>query len=228
MNDAYSTATGPGDRFAKELRGFGPLGVVAIVVILASQTLAPLSAILVLLWVTLSRTPWAEIGYVRPRSWLVEATAGIALGVVLKFLLKIIVMPLLGADAINRTYHYIVGNPAAAISEILPLIIVGGFAEETVFRGYLFERFGKLIGKSIVAKSGTVLVTALFFASLHFYDQGFAGVEQAIFTGLVFGTVFSSTGRIWIVMCAHAAYDLTALAIIYWNLESEFAHLVFK
>ena len=47
-------------------------------------------------------------------------------------------------------------------------------------------------------------------------------------TGLVFGTIFSITGRIWMVMCAHAAFDLTAIAIIYWNLEAAVAHLVFK
>jgi hypothetical protein len=29
-------------------------------------------------------------------------------------------------------------------------------------------------------------------------------------------------------MFAHAAFDLTALAIIYWNLESKVAHLIFK
>jgi hypothetical protein len=42
------------------------------------------------------------------------------------------------------------------------------------------------------------------------------------------GTIFAITGRIWLVMCAHAAFDLTALAIIYWNLESKVAHFVFK
>jgi hypothetical protein len=29
-------------------------------------------------------------------------------------------------------------------------------------------------------------------------------------------------------MIAHAAFDLTALAIIYWNLEAAVAHLIFK
>ena len=29
-------------------------------------------------------------------------------------------------------------------------------------------------------------------------------------------------------MFAHAAFDLTALAVIYWNLESKVAHLIFK
>jgi len=53
-------------------------------------------------------------------------------------------------------------------------------------------------------------------------------VEQAAIVGLVFGTIFAVTGRIWMLMCAHAAFDLVALALIYWNLESEVAHLVFQ
>ena len=54
------------------------------------------------------------------------------------------------------------------------------------------------------------------------------GIEQAMITGLVFGTIFSITGRIWMVMCAHAAFDLAAVAIIYGNLETTVGHLVFK
>jgi membrane protease YdiL (CAAX protease family) len=42
----------------------------------------------------------------------------------------------------------------------------------------------------------------------------------------VFGVIVARTGRIWTVMCAHAAFDLTAVAIIYWNLEAGVAHLV--
>jgi hypothetical protein len=30
------------------------------------------------------------------------------------------------------------------------------------------------------------------------------------------------------VMFAHAAYDLAAVAMIYWDLESDVAHLIFK
>lgn len=48
-----------------------------------------------------------------------------------------------------------------------------------------------------------------------------------LLVGLVFGTIFAVTGRIWMLMCAHTAFDLTALGIIYWDLESDVAHLVF-
>lgn len=216
------------DRFADGLRGFGPVGIFAMLVIFAGQVVAPLSALLVLAWVKLSRTPWREIGYVRPQSWIGSLVVGIAVGVMLKFLLKMIVMPLLGADPINQAYHYLAGNPTAVAPLVLQMIITAGFGEETFFRGYMFERLGKLIGQSLSAKVVTVLVTSAIFASLHYFEQGLAGAQQATITGLVFGTIFAVTGRIWMLMCAHAAYDLTALAIIYWNLESAVAHFIFK
>ncbi len=216
------------DRFAVKLRGFGPLGILAILIIAAGQILTPLSAVLVLVWTRLSRTPWREIGYVRPKSWTGSLAIGITFGIALKFLMKVIVMPLLGADPMNQAYHYLAGNLAALPAAVWTMIVVAGFGEETVFRGYLFERLGKLFGRSLTARIVIVLLTAALFASLHYFDQGLAGAQQATITGLVFGTVFAITGRIWMLMCAHAAFDLTAVAMIYWNLESRVAHLIFK
>lgn len=199
-----------------------------MLIIVAGQLLAPLSAVLVLIWAKLSRTPWREIGYVRPRSWLGGLVIGVTLGIAFKFLMKAIVMPLLGAESLNQTYHYLVGNGAAALAVVPLMVVTGGFGEETFFRGYLFERFGKLIGYSPGAKALTVLITSVVFASLHYFDQGLAGAQQATITGLVFGTTFALTGRLWTLMCVHAAFDLTAVAMIYWGLESSVAHLVFK
>ena len=218
----------PQDRFAAELRGFGPLGVLAMLVIVAGQILAPLSAVLVLLWTALSRTPWREIGYVRPKSWMGGLAIGIAFGASFKFLMKTAVMPLLGANPTNQAYHFLVGNQAALPGIILMMIVVAGFGEETFFRGYMFERLGKLLGHSQAAKIATVVLTSAVFASLHYFDQGLAGAEQAVITGLVFGTVFAISGRLWMLMCAHAAFDLTAVAIIYLNLESSVAHLIIR
>jgi len=92
----------------------------------------------------------------------------------------------------------------------------------------MFERFRKLFGSSAHATIFIALVTSLLFALAHYADQGLPGVEQAMITGLVFGTIFAVTGRIFTLMIAHAAFDLTAVAIIYWNVESAMAHLIFK
>ena len=223
------TAGCSSNRFAARLRGFGPLGILAILVILAGNSVfVPLSAVLVLVWAHWSRTPWREIGYVRPRSWIGSLAVGIVFGSALKFLMKMIVMPLLGADPINQAFHYLAGNRAAIPGALFALIVGAGFGEETLFRGYMFERFGKLFGSSAGAKTAIVLLTAGWFGLAHYPLQGLAGVEQATIVGLVFGAIFAITGRIWMLICAHAAFDLTAYAMIYWNLEAEVAHLVFK
>ncbi len=216
------------DPVVEGLRGFGPLGILAILVILAGNAIVvPLSAILVLVWVRLTRTPWREIGYVRPRSWVSTVAVGLVFGVAFKLVMKAIVMPLLGADPINQAFHYLVGN-TAALPTMLYLVIVGaGFGEETVFRGFLFERLGQLFGPGVWAKVSIVLITSALFGVVHYPFQGLAGVQQATIVGLVFGTIFAMTGRIWMLMVAHAAFDLTAVAIIYWDLEATVARAVF-
>lgn len=103
-----------GERFAAALRGFGPVGIAAALLILLSgnvfvgNVVVPLGAVLVLLWARCSRTSWHEIGYVR-QSWIGGLVIGIVLGVVLKFLMKAVVMPLLSADPINHAYHHLAG-----------------------------------------------------------------------------------------------------------------------
>ena len=185
-------------------------------------------AIVVLVWAWWSRTPWRELGFVRPPSWIRSVVLGLFYGAVFKLLMKSIVMPLFGAPAINPAYHFLVGNTAALPGMLAAVIIGAGFAEETVFRGYMFERLGKLFRPGLAAKVAIVLVSSALFALAHYPDQGVPGAEQAAITGLVFGAVFARTHRIWMPMIMHAAFDVTAVAIIYWGLEPEVAHLVFR
>jgi membrane protease YdiL (CAAX protease family) len=218
-----------GNAVAESMRGFGPLGIFAILVILAgNRVFIPLTAVLVLLWARLSRTPWREIGYVRPKSWTRTLTVGIVFGVAFKFLMKAIAMPLLGAPPINQAYHFLAGNTAALPRMLYAVILDAGFGEETVFRGWMFERLGKLFGRGGWAKTLIVLLTSVLFGLAHYANQRLPGVEQAIITGLVFGTMFAITSQIFMPMIAHAAFDLTALAMIYRNFESDVAHLIFK
>jgi len=215
------------------LRGFGPAGIIVILLILLSGTVflgniaVPVGAILVLIWVRLSHTPWEEIGYARPGSWIVTAAVGLAFGIAFKLVMKAIVMPLLGADPVNRAFHYLAGNRAMLPAAIWAML-VAGFGEETVFRCFFFERLGRLFGSSAAAKTAIVLLTSAGFGLAHYAQQGLAGVEQATIVGLVLGTIYARTKRIAMLMVVHAAFDLTALAIIYWDVETEVAHLVFR
>jgi membrane protease YdiL (CAAX protease family) len=217
------------DSLSAGLRGSGLLGILATLVILTvGPFFEPLAAMLVLLWAVRSRTPWRELGFVRPRSWPATLTVGITFGIVFKLVMKSIVMPLLHADPINPAYQYLVGNDAAIPGMLFATIIGAGFGEETVYRGFLFERFRTLFGSGPGAKTTMILLGAVLFGAMHYPVQRLAGAEQAVITGLVFGVIFAMTGRIWMLMVAHATFDLTALAIIYWNLETRVAHLLFK
>ena len=227
MSEAASPR--PDDSIAGRLRGFGPLGLLAIAAIVAVHLVSVLpAAILVLVWAWRSRTPWPELGYVRPRSFIGTAALGLFFGIAFKLLMKAIVMPLLGAPAVNAAYHYLAGNRGALPGILFAVIVGAGFAEETVFRGYFFERLGKLFGVGTGAKVAIVLLTTAWFGLAHYHDHGLAGVEQALVTGLAFGSVFAVSGRIWGLIFAHAAFDVTAVAIIYWDVESRVAHLVFR
>jgi len=214
---------------AERLRGFGPIGLFALLLILGGNlAVVPLSAVLVLIWTCLSQTPWQALGFVPPRSWARILTLGIPFGIAFKLGMKAIVMPLLGAPALNPRYHYLAGNTAALPWTLYAVIVGAGFGEETLFRGFFFERLRRIFGGGRLALVAIVGVTSALFALAHYRDQGVPGVEQAAVTGLVFGSIYAVTGQLWIPMVAHAAFDVTAVALIYWNWESTVAHWLFR
>ena len=175
----------------------------------------------------MSKTPLCRIGYVWPANWLRHFLAAIFLGFLFKLFTKAVVMPLLGAGPINLAYHYLAGNSALLPYAIWGMV-VAGFAEETVFRGFFFERLQRLFGQQAWTKPAIILITSLLFGLGHIPQQGLMGGVHALVFGLTFGSVYAFTGRLLPLMIAHAAYDLTALALIYWNLETAVAHFFFR
>lgn len=217
------------DRIAVALRGFGIVGIVAILIILGGNLLfVPLSGILVLVWAWISKTPWRDLGLVRPHSWLGTIALGVVFGVALKFAMKSIVMPLLGAPPVNGPFHFLAHNPAEIPWMLYVIIIGAGFGEEMIFRGWAFERFGKLLGRAWWARAIAVLITSAWFGQEHYGFQGVSGAQQATIVGLIFGSVFAVTRRLYLLMIAHAAFDLAAYAMIYWDFETAVAHFFFK
>src|SRR6478736_1373109 len=132
----------PDDGLAARLRGFGPVGVLATLAVLAAAAvLGSFKALPVLLWAWRSRTPWRDLGFVRPANWARTAVVAVILGVAFKLAMKSVVMPLLGAPPINPAYHYLAGNPAVLPLMLFHVFVGAAFGEEVVFRGFLFERW---------------------------------------------------------------------------------------
>jgi membrane protease YdiL (CAAX protease family) len=107
-------------------------------------------------------------------------------------------------------------------------VIGGGFGEEVFFRGFAFERLGKLLGTSPRARMLIVVLTTAWFAAMHIPEQGIYGAEQALITGATFGTLYGATGTLWLPVIAHAAFDVAAVALIYADLELALAQLFFR
>lgn len=218
-------------RIAAALRGFGPTGAIvfAAVIIAATFVETPVAALIVIVWALASRTRFRELGMVKPESWLAVIAGGVVAGIVLKLAMKAVLMPLLGAPAINTAFHDIQTAPAGRLAFLIGYVIIGaGFCEELVFRGYMFERFRAAGGDGWPMRVFTLLFCAAFFGALHFYPQGFYGALNAFFSGLITGTIFILNGRkLWFLVFMHAAYDLAAIAIIYFGLENAVAHSIF-
>ncbi len=215
--------------FRSRLGGFGPVGIAAFLVIAAiSLSLAPIGGLLIILWARLAHIPLKDLGFVRPRSWFGGFVFGVALGVTLKFAMKALVMPLFGAPPVNEVFHHLATDRTQAAIFAAYAIFGAGFGEELIFRGYLFERSARLFGRSALATVATLLVTSAIFAVLHF-KQGLPGIEKAAVVGFVLAATFVANGRrLWPVMVAHAAFDLTALAMILLNMELPVSKLVFR
>lgn len=215
------------NRVAEQLRCWNGLGAIVFLGVAASVVwvATPVAAAIVLVWVWGSRTPLKSVGLVRPKSWIGGLVIGVVIGLSEKLLMKALVLPLLGAPAVNSAYHFLAGNPKRAVIFGLLSIFEAGICEEIIFRGFLFERFGRLLGDSSAARLAIVLISSVMFGMVHF-NQGLAGIENATIGGVFAGVLYLlNQRRLYLVMVAHAAFDLGSLVLIYWNLESYVAHL---
>ena len=226
---ALPTPPGPeGDAFARALRGFGPIGLAALILIVPfSSLLGPLRPTMPLLWAWRSRTPLAELGLVRPRNWLRTIVLGIVAGIVLKLLLKTVVMPLLGAPPENAAFQSLRGNTGVLAAMLVAVTLGAGFGEELTYRGFLFERIRRLLGDSPRTNVICVIVTSLIFGLVHLPEQHLFGAVQALLVGVVVGTIYARTREIWLPVILHAVFDVVAVFIVYFGLETRFAHLFF-
>ena len=215
--------------FARRLRGTGVAGVIIILVVIGATVVGGplLGGVVVLLWAWYTKLPWRDLGFIRPKRWAVTVIGGIVAGVAFKLLMKAVVMRLLGAPDINARYHYLAHNTAALPGMLLMVIVSAGFAEEIIARGFFFERLERLLGRSRAARVAIVLVTSALFALAHLRDQHWPGATQAFILGLVVGTYFAIRRNLWTLIVWHMAFDICAVFLVYFDLETTVARAIF-
>ena len=92
--------------------------------------------------------------------------------------------------------------------------ILGGFAEEIVFRGFLLKKISdQLPGK--IGQVVAVAITSIIFGYLHAY-QGFVGQLLAGIMGITLGSIFiMNKGRIWLNIFIHGFINTISIVTIY-------------
>ncbi|MCE7993463.1 MAG: CPBP family intramembrane metalloprotease [Roseivirga sp.] len=193
----------------------------SIFIILSGLGVAIVGAGLVLWWRKLTKSTFKSLGLYKPESLIRTIMLGVFLGLLIKFVFVSLVMPALGSvPAANSPFSFLKGNLTNALLFSIYVIVVGGFSEELIFRGFLYRQAEGWFGSSKTSLVLMVIIGSLIFGLPHIYQGGF-GVVQSILVGMIYGTMYLVNKRnLWMVMIAHAVFDLFSIYIIYNDLST--------
>jgi membrane protease YdiL (CAAX protease family) len=105
-------------------------------------------------------------------------------------------------------FHDAFGLPqgVAQYSLFVAATALSAFAEELVMRGYLITRLEVAAGSWPMA----LLLSSALFAAYHVY-QGWDGTARVFFDGILYGSAFLVTRRLWPLVIAHFLWNLQPL-----------------
>ena len=119
------------------------------------------------------------------------------------------VITFLGVSADTDTFNAIFQKPKTSLGVILLIIgmILNGFAEEFVMRGYLIARLKKLFNSSIFS----IVISAIIFASYHIY-QPIGGIVGVFGFGIIYGIIYCKIRKVWPLAVAHSIHNIVFFA----------------
>jgi len=154
--------------------------------------------------------PWTTLGLKKPASWPRAIAFAIALYAV-DFAVSSWVVPWIAAivHPLQRPSFlgYIRGNVTGLVTWVSIGWLVGGFFEECLFRGFLLDRFEKMLGGGTVAIAAAIVAQSMLFGSLHLYAGTFAFIYASLFA-LTHGIFYVLGGRnLWPLIVVHGVWD---------------------
>lgn len=169
------------------------------------------------------RQSWRSVGLIMGPRWLSLAAAGIVAGLSFWALEYFVANPLffvwLGVHPDLSDFNEIVGNLPALLIILLLNLILAGFGEEMVWRGYAVSRTAEIFGNSRFAWGMAIVAVSVAFGLAHAY-QGEAGVAQAAVQGALLGVLYFATGRNLVApIIAHVTANTCDFVLIYLGLH---------
>jgi hypothetical protein len=111
----------------------------------------------------------------------------------------------IGALAVGGLYAVRGGSGLGATGTAFGVGVVSGVGEEILFRGILFRRLSAVVGTY-----GALGGSSLLFGASHLANQGatvWGALAIAVEAGLMLGLAYVVTGRLWLPIGIHAAWN---------------------
>jgi membrane protease YdiL (CAAX protease family) len=105
--------------------------------------------------------------------------------------------------------------------------VIGGFTEEMVFRGFLINRFDRLIhgvkagGRFSAGMLVAIAAPAFLWGLAHVYTRGLVGSLPVMLAGVAMGILYIAFGRRLIpLIIAHGALDTLITTLKYLQIDN--------
>lgn len=164
---------------------------------------------------------WRNVGLNLNQPLLKLFIIGVVVGVGMEALELFATQPLL-TKLLNKgpdldEFRRLIGNTQLLIIGIVLAWILAAFGEETVWRGYILNRFTDLFGRSTIGWTVAAILVSLVFGLGHF-PQGPTGVVENIIDGAILAAVYFATNRNLLApIIAHGIQDTVDVLLIYFG-----------
>ena len=162
---------------------------------------------------------WADVGLTRFRNWPATLALGCAAGAAMELLDLFVTKPLearfLGRPPDLSDFLPLVGNPKLLLLALVGVWVLAALGEELVWRGYLLNRVAGLFGNARASWALSALLVSAAFGCAH-ANQGFSGIVQEGFSGLLLAVLYLACGRnLAVPIVAHGVTDTIDVVLIF-------------
>jgi membrane protease YdiL (CAAX protease family) len=170
---------------------------------------------------------WRSVGLFHSTSHLklaLWAIAALIITVVLGSLAGQIIQGLIPATDVSEQvsnftqnrFANLPGNIQVYLYWLIVSWVIGGFAEELIFRGFLISRFENLFSKLPFAIVYAIIIQAIIFGQQHFYYQGIVGFVETGIIALLSGIIYYlSKRRLWPLIISHGLANTLGMTMLF-------------